>query len=138
LIIERLGGEWYEYDWYDEDEWDDEDEYLAEWSLKVIDMDEAITLLDPDVSQFETMLSKMARVAAPVKIEWMEDELFPRLNPWEDWGFEEWDDSPRKPQVHLTLTSAEKYPYGTIVRRQTGTEGNTLRFIGGQTWERVA
>lgn len=142
-------------DWYDEDDWDDEDEgwrFQVKLSRlfrrhnavlsnitesRVVDMDSAITQLDPDTSQFETLLSKMARVAAPVKIEWMEDELFPRLNPWEDWGFPStWEDCPRKPKVQMTLApQAIPIQYGTIVRTS---DGGSLRSLGGDWWERLS
>lgn len=149
-IVERLGGEWYEDDWYDYD--GDEDSFSFRLhnlfrrrnaiisnvtNERVVDMDSAITLLDPDTSQFETMLSKMARVAAPVKIEWMEDELFPRLNPWEDWGFPStWEDCPRKPKVQMTLApQAIPIQYGTIVRNS---DGDSFRSLGGDWWERLS
>lgn len=47
---------------------------------KIIDMDDVIAMLDPDVSQFTTMLMKVASSPAyNTKIEWLEDQLFPRL-----------------------------------------------------------
>lgn len=48
---------------------------------RVIDMDDVIAYLDPDTSQFMTMLMKVSRRAAEsTKLEWLEDELFPRLS----------------------------------------------------------
>jgi hypothetical protein len=48
---------------------------------RVIDMDPLIAMLDPDVSQFMTILNKIARsVAQSTKVEWLEDQLFPRLS----------------------------------------------------------
>lgn len=48
---------------------------------RVIDMDPVIAMLDPDTSQFMTMLMRVARTAAEsTKAEWLEDELFPRLS----------------------------------------------------------
>lgn len=48
---------------------------------RVIDMDDVIAYLDPDTSQFMTMLMKVSRRAAEsTKVEWLEDELFPRLS----------------------------------------------------------
>lgn len=48
---------------------------------RVIDMDDVIAYLDPDTSQFTTMLMKVNRRAAEAtKVEWLEDELFPRLS----------------------------------------------------------
>src|SRR5689334_7010458 len=48
---------------------------------RVIDMDDMIAYLDPDVSQFTTMLMKVGRgTAQATKVEWLEDELFPRLS----------------------------------------------------------
>ena len=48
---------------------------------RVIDMDDVITYLDPDTSQFTTMLMKLGRrQAQATKVEWLEDELFPRLS----------------------------------------------------------
>jgi len=48
---------------------------------RVIDMDDVIAFLDPDTSQFMTMLMKVSRRAAEsTKVEWLEDELFPRLS----------------------------------------------------------
>lgn len=57
---------------------DDQDILQAE---RVIDMDPVISMLDPDTSQFTTMLMRVARVGADsTKTEWLEDELFPRLS----------------------------------------------------------
>ena len=48
---------------------------------KVIDMDETIGILDPATSQFTTMLMKIAsKKATNQKVEWLEDQLFPRLS----------------------------------------------------------
>jgi hypothetical protein len=103
-IVRRLGGEWYEDDWYDYD--GDEDSWSFSFRLhdlfrrrnanltnitneRVVDMDSAITLLDPDVSQFETLLMKVAHAGAEAaKVEWLEDELFPRLQPDPDVWFD--------------------------------------------------
>lgn len=47
---------------------------------RVIDMDDVIAMLDPDTSQFTTMLMKVATgTAFSSKVEWLEDQLFPRL-----------------------------------------------------------
>src|SRR5262245_49348424 len=44
-------------------------------------MDDVIAYLDPDESQFTTMLQRVARKGADsTKVEWLEDELFPRLS----------------------------------------------------------
>ena len=44
-------------------------------------MDDTIAYLDPDESQFTTMLQRAARKGADsTKKEWLEDELFPRLS----------------------------------------------------------
>jgi hypothetical protein len=48
---------------------------------RVIDMDETIAMLDPDTSQFTTILMRIARETAyATKVEWLEDELMPRLS----------------------------------------------------------
>lgn len=48
---------------------------------RVIDMDPVIAMLDPDSSQFMTMLMRVARTSVEsTKAEWLEDELFPRLS----------------------------------------------------------
>lgn len=48
---------------------------------RVIDMDDTIAMLDPDVSQFTTILMRIARESAfSTKVEWLEDELMPRLS----------------------------------------------------------
>lgn len=48
---------------------------------RVIDMDDTIAMLDPDTSQFMTILMRVARTTAQsTKVEWLEDELFPRLS----------------------------------------------------------
>jgi len=48
---------------------------------RVIDMDDTIAMLDPDVSQFTTILMRIARETAySTKVEWLEDELMPRLS----------------------------------------------------------
>lgn len=47
---------------------------------KIIDMSDTVGLLDPATSQFTTMLMKIAsKKAGNQKIEWLEDQLFPRL-----------------------------------------------------------
>jgi hypothetical protein len=57
----------------------DDSDILA--NERVIDMDEAIAMLDPDASQFTTMLMRVARSDAfSTKSEWLEDEYFPRLS----------------------------------------------------------
>ncbi len=46
-----------------------------------VDMDDVIPFLDPDTSQFTTMLMRVkSKKAGSTKVEWMEDELFPRLS----------------------------------------------------------
>lgn len=48
---------------------------------RVIEMDPVISMLDPDSSQFITMLMRVARgTVESTKAEWLEDELFPRLS----------------------------------------------------------
>ena len=48
---------------------------------RVIDMDDTIAMLDPDTSQFTTILMRIGRETAnSTKVEWMEDELMPRLS----------------------------------------------------------
>lgn len=48
---------------------------------RVIDMDDEIALLDPEVSQFFTMVNRVSsRPAFSSKIEWLEDQLDPRLS----------------------------------------------------------
>lgn len=48
---------------------------------RVIEMDETIAMLDPDVSQFTTILMRIARETVfSSKVEWLEDELMPRLS----------------------------------------------------------
>jgi hypothetical protein len=48
---------------------------------RVIDMDNEIKMLDPDTAQFTTLLMQVARSGADsTKVEWLEDQLFPRLS----------------------------------------------------------
>lgn len=48
---------------------------------RVVDMDDVISYLDPETSQFTTMLMQIAsKDAFSSKVEWLEDELFPRLS----------------------------------------------------------
>lgn len=48
---------------------------------RVIDMDDEIKMLDPDTSQFTTMLQTLgSSPAVREKINWLEDQLFPRLS----------------------------------------------------------
>jgi len=48
---------------------------------RVIDMSDVIPMLDPDVSQFTTMLMKVSSSSCYAsKVEWLEDQLFPRLS----------------------------------------------------------
>jgi uncharacterized protein DUF5309 len=48
---------------------------------RVIDMDEDIAVLDPEVSQFFTMLARVSSVPAfSSKVEWLEDVLDPRVS----------------------------------------------------------
>ncbi len=57
---------------------DDQDILQGE---RVIDMDPEIAMLDPDTAQFTTILMKVASEPADsTKVEWMEDELFPRMS----------------------------------------------------------
>lgn len=57
----------------------DDQDILA--NERVIDMDPVIATLDPDSSQFTTMLMRVARSdAESTKVEWLEDEYFPRLS----------------------------------------------------------
>lgn len=57
------------------------DDQLIEQTLRVPDMADTITMLDPDVSQFTTMLMKVAsQPAFNEKVQWIEDELMPRLS----------------------------------------------------------
>lgn len=57
----------------------DDQDILA--NERVIDMDPVIAMLDPDTSQFITMLMRVARVSIEsTKSEWLEDQLFPRLS----------------------------------------------------------
>lgn len=47
---------------------------------KVVDMEDAFALLDPDTSQYMTILNKLpSKVATREKVNWLEDELFPNL-----------------------------------------------------------
>lgn len=47
---------------------------------KVVDMEERFRLLDPDTSQYMTILNKLpSKVAKREKVNWLEDELFPNL-----------------------------------------------------------
>ena|SRR5579871_1190704 len=47
---------------------------------RIVDMDDVIGMLDPQTSQFTTMLMKIAqKKARNQKVEWLEDQLFPRL-----------------------------------------------------------
>jgi Family of unknown function (DUF5309) len=57
------------------------DDNLINQSERVVDMDDVIAMLDPDVSQFTTILMRVAKKAAQsTKVEWLEDQLFPRLS----------------------------------------------------------
>ena len=48
---------------------------------RVIDMEPVIAELDPETSQFATMLNKLAsRPAFSAKVEWLEDQYFPRVS----------------------------------------------------------
>lgn len=48
---------------------------------KIVDMDSVVGMLDPQTSQFTTMLMKIAQKGAHnQKVEWLEDQLFPRLS----------------------------------------------------------
>lgn len=48
---------------------------------KVVDMEDRFRLLDPDTSQFQTILNKLpSKVATREKVNWLEDELFPNLS----------------------------------------------------------
>lgn len=48
---------------------------------KIVDMDDVVGMLDPQTSQFTTMLMKIAQKGARnQKVEWLEDQLFPRLS----------------------------------------------------------
>lgn len=48
---------------------------------RIVDMSDVIGMLDPQTSQFTTMLMKIAqKKARNQKVEWLEDQLFPRLS----------------------------------------------------------
>lgn len=48
---------------------------------RIVDMSDVVGLLDPQTSQFTTMLMKIAqKKARNQKVEWIEDQLFPRLS----------------------------------------------------------
>lgn len=48
---------------------------------RVVDMDNEIAMLDTDLSQFTTLLMRVnSRPAISSKVEWLEDQLFPRLS----------------------------------------------------------
>ena len=48
---------------------------------RVVEMDPVIRMLDPDTSQFTTILMKLSRrEVSSTKVEWLEDQLFPRLS----------------------------------------------------------
>lgn len=48
---------------------------------RVVEMDPMIRMLDPDTSQFTTLLMKQTRKqVTSTKVEWLEDQLFPRLS----------------------------------------------------------
>lgn len=48
---------------------------------RVVDMDNEIAMLDKDLSQFTTLLMKLrSKPAFSSKVEWLEDQLFPRLS----------------------------------------------------------
>jgi hypothetical protein len=50
-------------------------------SERVVDMDNEIAMLDKDNTQFTTMLMRVSsKPAISSKVEWLEDELFPRLD----------------------------------------------------------
>lgn len=47
---------------------------------RVVDMEDEITFLDPDTTQFTTILMKLgSKEAIREKVNWLEDDLFPRL-----------------------------------------------------------
>lgn len=78
---------------------------------RVVDMDDVIAMLDPDVSQFTTMLMRVGRGNAfSTKVEWLEDQLFPRLSAVVSGGATD--------EATITVTSGQG-PYfraGDIVR----------------------
>lgn len=82
-----------------------------------IDMDDDIKMLDPDESQYMTVLMEMgSEPAIREKVNWMEDELFPRLSAAAA--------SATSAAVSLTVTSGEGsyFRAGDVVRVATSGE----------------
>jgi hypothetical protein len=57
----------------------DDSDILA--NERVIDMDNEISMLEPEFTQFTTILNRVSsKPATSSKVEWLEDQLFPRLS----------------------------------------------------------
>lgn len=80
---------------------------------RVIDMDDEITMLDPDTTQFTTLLSQTAKKGADsTKVEWLEDQLFPRLSAVS--GAQTDSDA----DIEVTTGEGQYFRAGDVVRNQ--------------------
>jgi hypothetical protein len=95
-------------------------------SQRVVDMDDVISMLDPDTSQFTTMLMKVAsKNAHSSKVEWLEDELFPRLSAVVSGG------ATNGANIVVTAGEGAYFRAGDIVRNAR--TGNAVRVISVST-----
>ena len=110
--------------------------------ISYVVMDEAVHMLDADVSQFRTMLEKVSSVRPPgsgMRIQWLEDDFLASITTAGDFFGEHvewrWDDSPRKPITTITMPHADWLTYGTILRNERS--GQSYRVLARRGRETV-
>ena len=93
-IIERLGGE-LPYDWGWEPE-PREPDYYDEDGNPGYDISKALVEFQSERNEFLTLMAKLPREQP--QINWLEDELMPRLQSAAHWWFEDWSwtDQPKE------------------------------------------
>jgi hypothetical protein len=93
---------------------------------KIIDMDDVVGMLDPQTSQFTTMLMKIAqKKARNQKVEWLEDQLFPRLASVAAGGY-----TNVATTINVTAGQGQFFRSGSFVRNARTGEGFVTRGIG--------
>jgi hypothetical protein len=104
---------------------DDQD---IEQTQRVPDISNTIAMLDPDVSQFTTMLMKVSSHAAfNQKVQWFEDQLQPRLSAVS--GAQTDSDA----SIEVTASTGQYFRAGDIVRNARTGEAFTVSSVSTDT-----
>lgn len=99
-----------------------------EQTLRVPDVPKSITMLDPEVSQFTTMLMKVSsRPAISQKVQWFEDQLKPRLSAVN--GSQTSGDT----SIEVTTGTGQYFRAGDFVRNARTNEGFLVSSVSTDT-----